>query len=160
MADPAIEYTLLTDGARLDEICALEARCFSDPWPREAFEGSMDGGHAFMLVAHENERLIGYALLQCIEEEAELLNLAVMPEKRGRGIGRTLLETCFRYAELRGCEILFLEVRRSNTPARNLYEKEGFTELGVRRGYYANPREDAVVMSRPLKGTHTASSDI
>ncbi len=145
--------------ARLDDICALEEICFGDPWSREAFESTMAAGFACMIGAFEGtavagDELVGYALIQCIGSDAELLNIAVAPDRRGCGIGRKLLEASFREAVSRGCEVIFLEVRESNAPARALYEKAGFAKLGLRRGYYTHPREDAVVMSRGLEVMH------
>lgn len=144
------EITILTGDERLDEICTLEALCFSDPWSREAFESAVASGLSRMLGATEDGRLVGYALLQCIGDDAELLNLAVTPTERGRGLGRALLDACFAEALVQGADRLFLEVRASNVAALRLYEHAGFARFGIRRGYYTHPREDAVLMSRPL----------
>ncbi|MBO5275040.1 MAG: ribosomal protein S18-alanine N-acetyltransferase [Clostridia bacterium] len=145
------EIVILDGVERLDEICAMEEICFSDPWSRDAFESTLDSGFACMLGALDGDRLVGYALIQCIGGDAELLNIAVSPACRGCGIGRALLEAGFSEAVVRGCEMMFLEVRESNASARALYEKAGFAKLGVRRGYYTHPREDAVMMGRGLE---------
>lgn len=138
--------------AHLDAVCAIEAVSHHTPWTRGNFSDSLAGGHAAMVMLEEGA-VLGYAVLMPLPGEAELLNITVAPEARGRGLGRLLLAQVCAGAQARGAERLFLEVRASNTPARSLYMHDGFAELGLRRAYYALPeggREDAILMVKNL----------
>jgi ribosomal-protein-alanine N-acetyltransferase len=101
----------------------------------------------------EDGAVLAYAVVMPLPGEAELLNITVAPEARRSGVGRQLLEFILGAAHKRGAERLFLEVRASNLPARELYRRSDFVEVGLRKGYYAcadNQREDAVLMARDL----------
>lgn len=138
--------------AHLDAVCNIESMSHPTPWTRGNFTDSLAGGHAAILM-REAGAVLGYAVLMPLPGEAELLNITVAPQARGRGLGRRLLEQVCAEARTRGAERLFLEVRASNTPARTLYTSNGFIELGLRRAYYAHPqggREDAVLMAKTL----------
>ena len=89
-----------------------------------------------------------------IADEAQLYNIAIAPEFRGRGIGSILLRYMAEKAEEAGCKVLLLEVRRSNTPAITMYRKNGFKESGLRKGYYAEEAEDAVLMDKEISEGH------
>lgn len=95
-------------------------------------------------------KVIGFAGIMLVADEAELLNIAVTGTFRGRGIGQKLLTKMLSEASRRGVQRMLLEVRKSNEPAINLYHKNGFVELGERKNYYSNPEEDAVIMERKL----------
>lgn len=138
--------------AHLDAVCAIEAVSHSTPWTRGNFSDSLAGGHAAMVMQEEGA-VLGYAVLMPLPGEAELLNITVAPEARGRGLGRQLLEQVCADARAHGAERLFLEVRASNVPALSLYMRDGFAEIGLRRAYYAHPdggREDAILMAKNL----------
>ena len=94
---------------------------------------------------------MGYAFLFALFEEGEVMNIAIAPEKRGEGLSKLLFEALLEKAKEQQVEILRLEVRQSNLPATGLYKRYGFQEYGIRKGYYTNPREDAVLMEKNLK---------
>ena len=96
----------------------------------------------------ENGKIVGFSGIMVIWDEAELLNIAVHPEWRGRGIGQMLLSDMLRKAEEKGAMRLLLEVRKGNETAQSLYRKNLFSEIGERRNYYSNPTENAIIMER------------
>ena len=131
----------------LPAIAALERQCFSDPWSVEMLRPELpDDSHDFLL-AVEGDTLIGYVGLMTVLDEGYLSNIAVTPERRRQGIAETLLKALLVRARARKLSFVTLEVRAGNTPAQTLYRKLGFTEVGVRRGYYEHPKEDAVLMT-------------
>lgn len=131
----------------LPAIAALERQCFSDPWSVEMLRPELpDDSHEFLL-AVEGEELLGYVGLMTVLDEGYLSNIAVSPEHRRQGIAEALLKALLMRARARKLAFVTLEVRAGNTPAQTLYRKLGFTEAGVRRGYYEHPREDAVLMT-------------
>jgi len=132
----------------LDEILAIEKRCFTNPWTREMFVGELERGDvARAYVARTAEGAVaGYCTAWLVADELHINNLAVGPECRGGGIGRALVEHSLGEAVRQGARRATLEVRRSNRVALRLYERLGFKAAGVRRGYYTNPREDALVL--------------
>jgi ribosomal-protein-alanine N-acetyltransferase len=104
-----------------------------------------------MLVAERAGRVVGYAVLWFAADEAELGDMAVLPEARRRGLGRWLLDAALAEAARRGARRVYLEVRESNGAARGLYERAGFEAAGVRPDYYSEPKEDAILMTRSLE---------
>jgi ribosomal-protein-alanine acetyltransferase len=137
----------VTDAAVL---AAIEANVFPDAWSVDAFRESLRSPQTRVTVADDGGDIIGYAVLFVAADEAELANIAVIAEARGRGIGRRLLEAALDNASAAGAGAIYLEVRASNTPAQRLYEQAGFVRIGERRGYYRDPDEDAWVMRRSL----------
>lgn len=130
----------------LDAIAALEIRAFTVPWSRKTFEGAFASDNISIFAAVEGDVLLGFACLLCIGADGELLNIAVDEAYRGRGVGSALMDALMERAESRAVETVFLEVRESNAPARHLYGKYGFAEIGKRKRYYQKPEEDAVLM--------------
>lgn len=126
----------------------LERRAFTDPWSAQSFRDMVAAGHAICLVADDGGAVAGYAVGTVAADEGEILNLAVEQASRRRGIGRALLERLIEELETAGARSLFLEVRASNEAAIGLYQSKGFRIFGRRKGYYAEPREDAVTMVR------------
>lgn len=138
--------------ADLDSVVAVEAEAHEAPWTRGNFADSFKAGYVATVLCEE-EHLQGYSVVMPLPDEAELLNITVAPAAQGRGLGSMLLQALMRDAKSAGALRLFLEVRASNTPARQLYLKSGFVESGCRRGYYAckdGLREDAVLMEKAL----------
>lgn len=134
---------------QIDDVAAIERRCFSDAWSARAFSSLCEQGEPWIFLgAWEGSTLCGYVIASGVCEEGEIANLAVSPARRRQGIGARLLCAVLGALRRQGVQTVFLEVRASNTAARRLYEKYGFTEIGTRRGYYSAPREDAVVMRR------------
>lgn len=128
------------------DILAIEKQSFSTPWSEKSFRMSLENPitHAFVKM-HEG-KVVGYALYSVLFEDCELYNIAVSPENRGQGIGNEMLSAVLNDCLRRGGEILRLEVRNSNLAARSLYRKFGFIEEGIRKNYYQNPTEDAILM--------------
>ena len=133
----------------LCEVAQIENLCFSDPWSVESLE-LMLGEQAMGLVAIEDGRLLGYVGMMCVLDEGQIINLAVHPDARRRGVGRTLMEAAQTYAKERGIVFLSLEVRESNIAARSLYSSLGWEEQGIRKGFYSHPVENACVMTKSI----------
>lgn len=136
----------------LDAIAAVEAESYAYPWSRNLIQGSLESVHALNFVARgRHEPVIhGFILNLLIADELHILNLAVHPLSRRSGIGNLLMETSLAAAREHKASSAFLEVRRSNIQALTLYIKQGFSVIGVRRGYYSDNREDALVMKKSM----------
>ena len=135
----------------LFDILKIEKGSFSTPWSERSFRMSLDNPITHAIVAVREGRVAGYALYSLLFEDGELYNIAVDPAFRGQGIGGELLSAAVDDCRRRGAEVLRLEVRKGNLPARSLYEKFGFLEEGIRKNYYQNPTEDAILMHLPMK---------
>lgn len=129
----------------------LERVCFPDPWSAEGLSSALEPPHGWGLVAESSQGLDGYLIGREVGGSGEVLNLAIAPGARRRGLGRALLRQGLAGMAARGVSEVFLEVRASNAAARFLYEGEGFRVVGVRRGYYRSPQEDALVLRRDLQ---------
>ncbi|MFC1662223.1 ribosomal protein S18-alanine N-acetyltransferase [Gemmatimonadota bacterium] len=145
--------------ADVDAVAAIEAEAFSNPWQPQTFRSLVSQGRALILVAEiPGEGVVGYAVLWWVLEQGELANLAVRRPYQGRRIGSALLDRMLSEAVTRGVETVFLEVRMSNQRAYDLYLSRGFTQVGLRRGYYRNPKEDARVLVRASVGQPSETS--
>ena len=129
-------------------IAALEEKIFSDAWSYRDVQDLIctEGGMCF--TATENGEVIAYVIGRLIAPEGEIYRVAVAPHKRQRGIGYRLLDYAVKTSKGQGLERLFLEVRSRNIPAIRLYTAYGFKEIGVRKRYYKDPEDDAIVMLR------------
>jgi ribosomal-protein-alanine N-acetyltransferase len=139
----------------LDRVLAVEVQAYGFPWSRGNFIDSLAAGYTAELLEQANGTLLGYYLALPGVGEMHLLNLTVAPAFQGRGLAHRLMNRLETRARELALDSLWLEVRASNARARALYGRRGFTEVGVRRGYYPAPgsrREDAVVMTRRLGG--------
>jgi ribosomal-protein-alanine N-acetyltransferase len=137
--------------ADLDRVAAIERAAFSDPWPRRSFEELLAQQHVRALaLGADPGRLSGYALFSLVAGEGEILNFAVDPAVRRRGLGRRLLDAVLDAMRSAGTTAVFLEVRQSNDAAQRLYAGVGFRAVALRRGYYRNPTEHAVTMTLQL----------
>ncbi|MCL6517492.1 ribosomal protein S18-alanine N-acetyltransferase [Alicyclobacillus sp.] len=131
----------------LDEVLRIEKRCFTAPWSRHAFLTELvENQFAHYTVAEYRGRLAGYAGVWLILDEGHVTNIAVDPDFRGRHLGERLLRHLMAQCAARGITRMTLEVRVSNTVAQNLYRKLGFVGVGVRKGYYTDNQEDALIM--------------
>ncbi|MDI6907820.1 MAG: ribosomal protein S18-alanine N-acetyltransferase [Thermoanaerobacterales bacterium] len=131
----------------LDAIEEIEKKSFPTPWPRQTFEFEiLYNDLAHYLVAVCEGRVAGYGGFWMVLDEAHVTNVAVHPTFRGRKIGRALMVALMQRAVALGADRMTLEVRPSNTIARNLYTSLGFSETYRRRGYYQDNNEDAIVM--------------
>ena len=137
--------------SHVPQIAALEAATFSAPWDEDAIRGELDNPLALWLVAEgEGGAVLGYVGSQTCFEDADILNVAVSPAARRRGIAAALMRELEARLLPKGAERITLEVRASNLPAIRLYEKLGYTRVGLRRGYYEKPREDALILQKKL----------
>lgn len=128
-------------------VMEIERRSFPTPWSERAFISELaQNAYAHYIVALRGQRLVGYAGMWLILDEAHVTNIAVHPGERGQGLGDAILTELRRRAERHGCTRMTLEVRPSNTAARALYQKHGFQARGLRPGYYADTHEDAMIM--------------
>lgn len=135
----------------IDSIAALEPLCFDDPWtPQMIRSDVMDLPFSTYVLGEVDEKLVGYVGIMVVRDECQVNNVAVHPDYRKKGIGGTLLKTALSFAKQSGAEEAFLEVREGNDDAIRLYESMGFKRLGIRKGYYENNGENAVVMRKDL----------
>ena len=133
----------------LDEVAEIERRCFSDPWSRRMLAEHLENECAATVVAQgEDGSVMGYAGLLVVLDEGYIPNVAVRPEYRRQGVASQLLQVFERYAQGNDLAFLTLEVRDANAPARALYAKHGYEEVGRRKNYYDHPKEDAIIMTR------------
>jgi [ribosomal protein S18]-alanine N-acetyltransferase len=141
--------------ADLEEVLAIERASFSMPWSRGAFLYELEQNRvARCYVVREDGRLIGYICLWEVADEVHITNVAVHPDLRRRGVGRSLLSAVLDDARQRKLRLVVLEVRPSNAEALGLYESFGFRVVGRRRGYYYDTGEDALVMEASLVEGH------
>ena len=131
----------------LPGVLELEQVCFSLPWSRAAFLSELEEPSCFWRAALLDGKLAGYAGMRTVLDEGYISNVAVAPECRRQGIGEALVRALIQEGEERKLSFLTLEVRVGNAPARRLYARLGFREVGLRPGYYEKPREDALLMT-------------
>lgn len=134
--------------SHVPQIAALERACFSDPWSERSILSELDNPLSLWLTAVDGDRVAGYIGSQTVLEESDMLNLAVSPDYRRQGIGRALVMTLIDRLRQQGSRSITLEVRASNLPAGRLYESLGFSQAGLRKGYYEKPREDARILKK------------
>ena len=132
-------------------IAASEREIFPDPWSERDIVSAISTEGAMCYSAVKDGHLVGYIIGRVIPPEGEIYRIAVLPEFRCRGIGYRLLDYACKTERGRGLEVLFLEVRSRNTPAISLYNAYGFKRAGIRRGYYKNPDDDAIII---VKASH------
>lgn len=145
-AAPSVSY--IEDGTYLRDIARAEAVCFSEPWSEKAVEEFLSQPYNHVLVALSGGVFAGFITYTRIADEIQIANVAVLPEFRRKGLADGLLCRLAQSAKQNGVSKTTLEVRVSNLPARNLYEKNGFEAVGLRRNFYKAPTEDAVLYDR------------
>ena len=134
--------------ADVDQVHAIETDSFRTPWSRQSFVNDMtENACARYVVLRRKDEVLGYAGMWLVLDEAHITNVAVRRDQRGKGLGRKLMTALIRLAADSGMNWMTLEVRRSNDPARSLYKSLGFIEVGVRKGYYEDTKEDAILMA-------------
>lgn len=138
------EIRLMSEGD-LFEVAEIERLCFFEPWSQKSLELLLRDGN-FGVVATQDGRVVGYAGVISAKPEGEITNVATHPDFRRMGIGEGILEYLKALALTKEIDSLYLEVRRSNESVRALYEKAGFVVVGERKGFYKNPKEDAILM--------------
>jgi ribosomal-protein-alanine N-acetyltransferase len=131
----------------ISAVIAIETEAFSSPWTEEIYVQLIDQSRVELIVLEEEKAgIIGYAVLWCILDQGELANMAVSPEFRRNGLGTYLMASVLETARDRGVKTMYLEVRDSNETAVELYRRFGFSDVGLRKGYYQDPKEDARMM--------------
>jgi len=143
--------------SHIPQIAELEKMCFNDPWSEASIASELNNRLSLWLVAVENEKVIGYVGSQTVLGETDMMNIAVHPDYRKQGIGTCLIVGLIGALEQRGSHSLMLEVRVSNEPAISVYQKLGFDEVGRRKNYYRNPKEDALILRKEWKYDHSRS---
>ena len=138
------------DESHVAPIAQLETLCFSDPWSENSIASELTSRLSYWLVAVEDGQVLGYIGSQSVLGESDMMNVAVHPDHRRRGIAEMLVTALSHDLKERDNVCLTLEVRASNAPAIALYEKLGFVQVGLRKNYYRNPREDALILRKEL----------
>jgi ribosomal-protein-alanine N-acetyltransferase len=150
LKEPALEIRPMRQ-EDLEEVIDIEHRSYPFPWTQSIFSDCLHAGYSCWVGTCAGQ-IQGYGIISVAVGESHLLNLCVREESRSRGIGGKMLKHLISIARSHDADILYLEVRKSNHPARRLYENEGFNELGTRRAYYPlkKGREDALILARSL----------
>ncbi len=138
------------DESHVTAIAGIEKLCFSDPWSENSIAYELTSRLSHWLVALENGAVVGYIGSQSVLGESDMMNVAVHPDHRRKGIAEALVNTLSADLKARDNVCLTLEVRASNVPAIALYEKLGFAQVGLRKNYYRNPKEDALILRKSL----------
>lgn len=142
---------ILLNELNIDELVSLEEKCFSSPWTKNMFLGDLKSEHTYYLGAFsENKDLIGYIGMWDVGDTGEITNVAVHPQYRRRGIASLLITELHNICIDKCISYINLEVRESNNNAVSLYEKHGFETVGLRKNYYKNPTENAILMTKTL----------
>ena len=136
------------DETHVAQIARLEEQCFSDPWSEKSIASELNNPLSCWLVAMDGDSLAGYVGSQTVMGETDMMNIAVDPGFRRRGIAEQLVNRLVEVLRKNESRCLTLEVRASNEPAQKLYEKLGFVLVGKRPKYYRNPREDAFILRK------------
>lgn len=132
----------------VSQVAALEQICFSEPWSENSVAGELANPLSAWLVCVENGIVCGYVGSQTVLGESDMMNVAVHPDFRRRGVAEGLICELVETLKGKDSHCLTLEVRSSNVPAIALYEKLGFAQVGRRKNYYRNPKEDALILRK------------
>ncbi|WP_064091180.1 ribosomal protein S18-alanine N-acetyltransferase [Rossellomorea aquimaris] len=131
----------------LDAVMEIEHESFTIPWNRDAFINEIQQNHlSTYIVIEDEQRVVGYCGVWLVVDEAHITNVAVLPSYRGLGLGEDLMRRIMDIAKEVGARVMTLEVRVSNQAAQHLYRKLGFQDGGIRKRYYSDNQEDALVM--------------
>ncbi len=129
------------------DVYEIEKQSFTLPWTKEAFEQEMlKNEFAYYVLAETDEGIVGFCGMWLVMDEAHITNIAILPSQRGKKLGEALMSAAMDTAKERGAKLMTLEARVSNLVALNLYRKLGFQNGGIRKGYYTDNQEDAIVM--------------
>ena len=134
--------------AHVTQIAELEKCCFNDPWSEMSIASELNNRLSCWLVALDGDVVVGYVGSQTVLGETDMMNIAVHPGYRKQGIATDLIQTLIDTLSKQGSHSLMLEVRQTNEPAKNLYQALGFETVGIRKNYYPNPREDALIQRK------------
>lgn len=142
-----IRYELMT-AAHVSAVAELEKKYFSTPWSEKSISSELTNSLSVWLVALDEDRVVGYIGSQSVLAEADVMNIAVDESYRRQGVASGLVSALLRVLSHRQVCALLLEVRASNAPARAMYDKLGFVQVGRRPNYYIAPREDALILRK------------
>ncbi len=149
MTEPKIRRMTFLD---VDGVYAVECQTFSTPWSRGSFAAEVtDNDLSCYLVLDDQGTIAGFAGMWIVVDEAHVTNIALLPAYRGKGLGQKLVTALMETARQRYAVSMTLEVRASNEIAQSLYGKLGFLPTGIRRAYYTDNREDAIIMTCDLQ---------
>lgn len=132
-------------------ILEIEKKSFISPWSLPQFLHELTNPSSYMWGLIDEERVIGYICFWIVRDEIHIMNIAIHPDMRGKGMARLLLDKLIKLAINKNISSIWLEVRPSNRIAINLYERLGFKKVGIRKGYYSDTHEDAIIMALDLK---------
>lgn len=132
----------------IPQVLAIENQVFTPPWPFSAFAASLHD-HSYVLV--DGDSIIGYLMCIVVIDECSIINIAVHPKYQRKGFGALMFAKIFELLIPLGIVLYYLDVRQSNLAAQSLYEKLGFRRIALRKSYYSEPEEDAVVMCLDLE---------
>lgn len=146
-----ITYNLMTD-KDVNGVFDISNASFSSPWSLESIEGEINNPLAKYIVARDEDSnlVVGFVGIWIVVGEGSITNISVHTDYRKQGIGAKLLESLINLCTHLDCSLINLEVRASNYPAQNLYKKYGFVVDGLRKGYYEDNKEDAILMTKYL----------
>lgn len=136
------------ESRHVPQVAELEKKCFCDPWSEGSVASELENPLSRWLVALEGEQVLGYVGSQTVLDESDMMNLAVDPAFRRRGIARALVCALIEQLRKMGSRCLTLEVRASNESAQTLYACLGFVQVGRRKNYYHHPKEDALILRK------------
>lgn len=146
-----IKLVQMTD-ADIDEVLEIEKLSFPSPWSRRLFMNELSNPNSHLILARDDTNAVtGYVCFWIVADEAHILNVAVHPRFRRRGIAKRLLTHVIEFAGNKGASYFALEVRNRNQAAIEFYKGFGFKAVGIRKGYYADTGEDAILMELELK---------
>lgn len=131
----------------IEAIASLEAGIFSDPWSVKSIKETYENKSALILGAYQEEALIGYVIFYYVLDEGEIARIAVSPSCRRRGVAYQIFKELLQFCNQKEIERILLDVRISNEAAIAFYRKSGFSEDGIRKNFYDNPKEHALLMS-------------
>lgn len=134
------------NGRDLPEVVRLEQISFSEAWSENLIRSGLNSRLDTYFVYVDHGSIVGYSVIRILADEGEIQRIAVCPAYRGQGIGRKLMDAMVAFSRARGVRDIALEVREGNERARKLYDSYGFKQEAVRKAYYHNPAEDAIIM--------------
>lgn len=132
----------------LEQVEAIDQDLFTDPWSKEGFLSFLMKDNTMMFVVEEKGDLLGFSSLMYALDEGDVLNIGVRKDRQREGIGQFMMDSMMRMAAGIGVNIIHLEVRESNETAIRMYERLGFERDGIRKNYYQNPKENAILMTK------------
>jgi [ribosomal protein S18]-alanine N-acetyltransferase len=153
-----LHYEMLTK-ALIPKLEIIEGEAYPEPWTTGMFREEMRNKHSYFYLAYLNDTLIGYSGFWLLLDDAHITSVTVSNEHRGNGFGREQMDHLIENARTQGAVTVTLEVRHSNTTAYTMYTSFGFTEIGIRKGYYTKSKEDAIVMQLQLAQTTSISEE-